>query len=89
MLNIVSANEIGSSLGTISFQSLMENQFVLPSFFSQYNINLKIPIFNAFHFLSVFHIFRRTIPCFLTKHHCPVCTNIVMMAVRKHLSLFS
>lgn len=54
MLNTMSANEMGSSLGTISLQSLMENQFVLLSFFSQYNINLKTPTFNAFHFLRVF-----------------------------------
>lgn len=54
MLNIMPANEMGSSLGTIGMQSLMENQFVLLSFFSRYNINLKTPTFNAFHFLPVF-----------------------------------
>lgn len=51
----------GLSLGTISSQSLMENQFVLLSSFSQYNINLKIPIFGAFH--------KTSLPCLYQSCH--------------------
>ena len=48
-------NETASSLLTCSLQSLLD--FLLPTFFSCSNRNLKFPTFYNFHFLSFFHIF--------------------------------